>query len=65
MALFDEDLARKKPTLHEIGQDLSALSLHELEVRIVLLEQEIARLDAAKASKSQSRTVADSVFRSG
>jgi len=60
---MDDDLLPKKKTVHEIGQDLSLLSIGELSERIALLEEEIARLEAAKASKSASRTAADAFFK--
>lgn len=48
---------------HQIGQDLSTLSLHELEERIALLRSEITRLDEARQRKAASRSAADSVFK--
>ena len=45
MVSEEDDRPRKKIT-HEIGQDLSLLSVEELRDRIVLLQGEIARLDA-------------------
>jgi len=60
---MDDDLLPKKKTVHEIGQDLSLLSIGELSERIALLEEEIARLEAAKASKSATRTAADAFFK--
>ena len=63
MAADDEDRPRRKVT-HDIGQDLSLLSVGELEERIVLLEQEIARLCAAASSKQASRSAADKFFKS-
>jgi uncharacterized small protein (DUF1192 family) len=62
MAVFDEEPA-KRPAQHEVGQDLSALSVHELDERLALLEAEIARLKAARERKTQSRSAADSVFK--
>jgi uncharacterized small protein (DUF1192 family) len=59
----DDDRPLKKPA-HEIGQDLSLLSVHELTERIGVLEQERARLESARAAKLASRTAADAVFRS-
>ena len=59
-----DDEPRKKPTQHEIGQDLSALSLHELAERIVLLQEEIARLEAAKSAKASSMAAASAFFKS-
>ena len=60
---MDEDLLPKKKILHEIGQDLSLLSIGELTERIAQLKEEIARLEAAKASKSATRTAADQFFK--
>jgi len=60
---MDEDLLPKKKTVHEIGQDLSLLSIGELAERIAQLNEEIARLEAAKASKSATRTAADQFFK--
>jgi uncharacterized small protein (DUF1192 family) len=60
---MDDDLLPKKKTLHEIGQDLSLLSIGELTERIAQLKEEIARLEAAKASKSAGRTAADQFFK--
>jgi uncharacterized small protein (DUF1192 family) len=60
---MDEELLPKKKLAHEIGQDLSLLSIAELTDRIALLEEEIARLEAAKASKSATRTAADAFFK--
>ena len=58
----DDDRPKKKIT-HEIGQDLYLLSVKELEERIALLNDEIARLQAAISSKQSSRNVADSFFK--
>lgn len=59
----DDDDPPKKKIAHEIGQDLYLLSIKELEERIVLLNDEIARLKAAIAGKQSSRGVADSIFK--
>jgi uncharacterized small protein (DUF1192 family) len=59
---LEDDRPRKAPT-HEIGQDLSPLSIEDIEARIALLTGEIARLEQAKASKQASRSAADSVFK--
>lgn len=63
MAFEDEDRPRKKVT-HEIGQDLSLLSVEELTERIALLNSEIARLEEAAKKKRASRDAADSFFKS-
>lgn len=62
MSLFDDDLPKKKPT-HELGCDLSQLSVDELANRVSLLRQEIERLEAAIAQKSASKSAAESIFR--
>jgi uncharacterized small protein (DUF1192 family) len=63
MAADDEDRPRKK-IAHEIGQDLSLLSIEELNDRVQLLTDEIERLRAASASKQASRSAADKFFKS-
>ncbi|MCG7394347.1 DUF1192 domain-containing protein [Microvirga sp. ACRRW] len=50
---------------HEIGQDLSMLSVDELDERVALLEKEIARLREAKAAKENSRAAASAFFKLG
>ena len=60
----DEDDDRpKKKIVHEIGQDLALLSVEELDDRIGLLKEEIARLDNARAKKQASRAAADGFFK--
>ena len=63
MASEDEDRPRQA-VAHEIGQDLSLLSLEELTARIALLRGEIDRLEAAVAKKRASRDAANSIFKS-
>jgi uncharacterized small protein (DUF1192 family) len=58
----DDDRPRKKIT-HEIGQDLTLLSVEELTERVDLLKGEIARLEANMAQKQASRSVADQLFK--
>lgn len=62
MSLFDDDRPARK-TAHEIGSDLSLLSVDELAARIDLLRTEIERLEAEKAKKGSSRTAAENLFR--
>ena len=50
MAIEDDDKPRKKVT-HEIGQDLSLLSVEELTERIALMTSEIERLQVAMTKK--------------
>ncbi len=63
MAVEDDDRPRKKVS-HEIGQDLSLLSVEELTERIALLAAEIDRLRETAAKKRASRDAANSVFKS-
>jgi uncharacterized small protein (DUF1192 family) len=48
---------------HEIGQDLSTLSIDELGERIDLLNAEIARLESARGAKNSSMKAADAFFK--
>lgn len=59
--MFDD--APKKTTVHEIGQDLSLLSIEELQERIALLKQEIARIEEAVAHKRASLSAASAFFK--
>jgi uncharacterized small protein (DUF1192 family) len=63
MTIEDDDKPRKKIT-HEIGQELSLLSVEELNERIALLTSEIERLQAAVTKKRASKNAADSFFKS-
>ena len=55
---------KKAPATHEIGQDLSALSEHELDERLEMLRAEIARLQAERARKAAVRDAAGAFFKS-
>jgi uncharacterized small protein (DUF1192 family) len=61
-AIDDEDRPKRK-IVHEIGQELALLSVKEIDERVALLKEEIARLEAAKAGKQASRNVADTFFK--
>jgi len=63
MATFDDDDRPKKKIAHEIGQDLSLLSVDEITARIGLLQEEIKRLEADKAQKHAKRAAADQFFK--
>ena len=60
----EEDDRPKKNFSHEIGQDLSLLSVDELAGRIALLTAEIDRLHTEMTRKRASRDAANSVFKS-
>jgi uncharacterized small protein (DUF1192 family) len=63
MAAFDEDDRPKRKVTHDIGQDLTLLSIEELADRIALLNDEAARLQAALEKKRASRSAADQFFK--
>jgi len=60
--MFDDE-PLKKPVTHEIGQELSALSIEELEKRVGLLKEEIIRLEDAGDLKRASMASAESFFK--
>jgi uncharacterized small protein (DUF1192 family) len=63
MAAIDEDDKPKKKIAHEIGQDLSLLSVDELAARVQLMRDEIARLEGDMTQKRAKRAAADQVFK--
>jgi uncharacterized small protein (DUF1192 family) len=63
MPAIDEDDRPKKKITHEIGQDLTLLSVGELTERVALLKEEIARLEANMATKQASKSAADLFFK--
>jgi uncharacterized small protein (DUF1192 family) len=63
--MISEDDPLRRPTRHEVGQELSALSIEEIDARIVLLTEEIERLRQARAKKEAVRGAADALFRRG
>jgi len=63
MPTIDPDELPKKKVAHEIGQDLSLLSIGELAERVSLLKDEIGRLEAEMAGKRASQTAADAFFK--
>lgn len=63
MSMFDDDRP-KKPVQHEIGSDLSSLSVDDIDRHIALLRQEIARLEADREEKGAGRRAAENLFKS-
>ena len=63
MPAIDEDDRPKKKTAHEIGQDLTLLSVGELNERIALLRDEITRLERDIKGKQASKSAADLFFK--
>ena len=63
MPIEDDDRPRKKIS-HDIGQDLSLLSVEELAERIALMTSEIERLRTAMTRKRASKDAANNFFKS-
>ena len=63
MPAIDPDELPKKKITHEMGQDLSLLSVAELTERIGLLKEEIARLEGEMTRKRASKSAADTFFK--
>jgi uncharacterized small protein (DUF1192 family) len=60
---MDEEPVRPKKKAHELGEDLSLLSVEELKERLAALQAEIERLEASIRSKEATRSAADTFFR--
>ena len=63
MPAIDEDDKPKKKVVHEIGQDLTLLSVEELGARAQMLQDEIKRIETDMAQKRVSRAAADQFFK--
>ncbi len=59
----EELLPRKKQPDIVLGEDIAALSAHELEKRIAALEAEIARCREAIVVRNSTRSAADAFFK--
>jgi uncharacterized small protein (DUF1192 family) len=62
MAIFDDE-PKRPARVHQIGQDLSLLSVDELAERIGQLQAEIARLEVELKSKGSTKAAAEALFR--
>ncbi|MFC4623696.1 DUF1192 domain-containing protein [Daeguia caeni] len=60
---FDDDAAKQQKSLVLSDDALSLLSVTEIDQRIALLENEIARLQAERTRKGDSRAAAEALFR--
>jgi uncharacterized small protein (DUF1192 family) len=60
---MDEDIPRKKLLEIQLGEDVSALSAHELQARIVRLEAEIARCKVEITQRNATRSAAENFFK--
>ena len=63
MAAFDDEDRPKRKVVHEIGQDLSLLSVEELQARITVMQDEIKRLETDMVNKRSKRAEADQFFK--
>ena len=63
MGPFDEPERPKRAEIR-VGDDLSSVSLEELQLRIETLTEEIERVRAEIARKQASRQAADGFFKS-
>jgi uncharacterized small protein (DUF1192 family) len=54
---------RKKRVDLVLGEDISALSAHELEARIASLQEEIARCRDAISSRLATKSAAENFFK--
>jgi uncharacterized small protein (DUF1192 family) len=62
MAILDDE-PKKPARVHEIGQDLSLLSVDELRERINQLRTEIGRLEDELTAKGSTKAAAEALFR--
>jgi len=60
---MDEDILKPKKPGPAVGDDLSALSVKELEERVSEFEAEILRIKADIAGKQSSKSAADAFFK--
>jgi uncharacterized small protein (DUF1192 family) len=64
MAIDPEELLpKKKASEIVLGEDLSAMSAHELEHRISALEAEIAQCREAITARNATKSAADAFFK--
>ena len=62
--MFDEDAVRPLRSI-AVGDDLSGMSIEELEERIGALRAEIERVEGVLGSKRAGRAAAEAVFGGG
>jgi uncharacterized small protein (DUF1192 family) len=60
---MEEEAVRPKKKAHELGEDLTLLSVDELKERVLALKAEIERLQASIQSKEATRSAADTFFK--
>ncbi len=62
MSMSDDDRPKRRPA-PAAGDDLSLLSVEEIEARITLFRAEVERLQAELERKRRNLAAADAVFR--
>jgi len=60
---LDDIAPPPKKKTHELGQDLSKLSVSELQALIDTLKGEIARVEETLAAKQSSKSAAEAAFK--
>ncbi|WP_176074393.1 DUF1192 family protein [Brucella intermedia] len=63
MSGFDEDVVKPRSSVALSEEELSLLSVTEIDQRIALLQSEIERLKAERLKKGDSRAAAEALFR--
>lgn len=61
--LDKDDADLQKKDIHRIGEDLSLLSVEELHQRVLILKQEIERLQDACLKKENAKKQAEDIFK--
>jgi uncharacterized small protein (DUF1192 family) len=62
---FTDDALYNNRSEYKIGQELSHLSLAELEEHVIALKREITRIDEMIIQKKQTQAAAHSLFKNG
>jgi uncharacterized small protein (DUF1192 family) len=60
---IDELFTPRKPKGITLGEDLSRLSVEQLDERLQAISEEKARIEAEMAAKRSARAAADAVFK--
>jgi len=63
MSGFDEDVTKPRKSVVLSDEELSLLSVIEIDQHIALLQSEIERLKAERLKKGDSRAAAEALFR--
>ncbi|NKC21881.1 DUF1192 family protein [Ochrobactrum oryzae] len=63
MSGFDEDVVKPHNSVALSEEELSLLSVIEIDQRIALLQSEIERLKTERLKKGDSRAAAEALFR--